>query len=203
MKKHSWCEGYLYDKLLSPLAAWLVESIVDLVPNNSTVLEIGCGPGVLACRLGTKCANVTAIDISERMIEYAKRKKFQSKIENVDFLCFPAADIELKVQGHFDYAISSFCLHEMNSQQRYEAVRNCLKKSKRMIIADYRAPFPKSLIAFGNTTMEILAGKRHFNNFRTWQASGGIDGFTYSNNLTRITEIEWNDHCGKTVVVSV
>jgi SAM-dependent methyltransferase len=202
MIKHSWCEGYLYDKLLSPLATWLVDSIVDLVLLNSTVLEIGCGPGVLACRLGAKCANVTAIDISERMIEYAKRKKIQAKALNVDFLCLPAADIESKIQGYYDYAISSFCLHEMNPQQRYEAVRNCLDKSKKMIIADYRAPFPKSIIAFSNTTMEILAGKRHFNNFKNWQASGGIDGFIESNRLTKITEIEWNDRCGKTVVVS-
>jgi SAM-dependent methyltransferase len=202
VKNHSWCEGYLYDRLLSPLAAWLVQSIIELVPKNSTVLEIGCGPGVLARRLGTECAKVTAIDISERMIEYAKRKKIGEKVENVEFLCLPVADIMKKINEEYDCAISSFCLHEMDNQQRCEAVHNCLTLSKKMIIADYRAPFPKSATAFGNITMEVLAGKRHHTNFMSWQASGGIDGLIKSMNLKIINQIEWKDRCGKTVVVS-
>ena len=99
MKRHSWCEGYLYDRLLTPLADWLIRLIVDLVPASSRTLEIGCGPGELACRMGRKCTQVTAIDISERMIAYAKRKKEDMGIGNVDFFCLPAAEIKDKVNG--------------------------------------------------------------------------------------------------------
>ena len=188
--------------LLTPLASWLVDMIVELIPKKSRVLEIGCGPGELACRLGMKCSKVTAIDISERMIEYANRKKAKAKVYNVDVVCLPAAQVMQKLQGRFDYAISCFCLHEMDSRQRYEAVQNCLTISDKMIISDYRSPFPRSATAFGNITMEVLAGKRHFGNFRNWQASGGIDGLVESLKVRRIHEIEWKDGCGKTVVVS-
>jgi len=202
MKRHSWCEGYLYDRLLTPLADWLIRLIVELVPANSRTLEIGCGPGELACRMGKKCNHVTAIDISERMIAYAKRKKEQMGVENVDFFCLPAAEIKDKVKGTFDYAIASLCLHEMNPQERVEAVRNCLDISEKMIITDYRSPFPKSAVAFGNNIMEVLAGPRHHRNFRNWQITGGIDGFVEAIAYKRIKEIEWKDLCGKIVVVA-
>jgi len=75
-------------------------------------------------------------------------------------------------------------------------------KSEKMIIADYMAPFPKSLTGLGNTILEKIAGKSHYQNFNDWQASGGIDGFIERLGLRRIYEIEWKDHCGKTIVVS-
>ena len=202
MKRHSWCEGYLYDRLLTPLADWLIRLIVDLVPASSRTLEIGCGPGELACRMGRKCTQVTAIDISERMIAYAKRKKEDMGIGNVDFFCLPAAEIKDKVNGIFDYAIASLCLHEMCPEERAEAVRNCMDKCGKMIIADYRAPFPKSIVAFGNNIMEVLGGPRHHRNFRNWQSAGGIDGFVEAVGLERIKEIEWRDLCGKIIVVA-
>jgi SAM-dependent methyltransferase len=201
MKRHSWCEGYLYDRLLTPLADWLINLLVELVPANSQTLEIGCGPGELACRLGKKCKHITAIDISERMIAYAIHKKEHIGLENVEFFCLPAAEIKDKVKGIFDYAIASLCLHEMDPGERVEAVRNCLHISGKMIITDYRAPFPRSSVALGNNIMEVLGGPRHHRNFKNWQIAGGIDGFVEAMGLKRIKEIEWKDQCGKIVVV--
>jgi hypothetical protein len=123
-------------------------------------------------------------------------------VANVDFLCLPAAAIKDKAKGVFDYTIASLCLHEMNPHERAEAVRNCLAISEKMIIADYRAPFPKTIVAFGNNIMEVLGGPRHHRNFRNWQIAGGIDGFVEAIGLTRIKEIEWKDLCGKIMVVA-
>ena len=202
LKAGSIFDGYLYDKLIAPMAVWLEDMILGLVTEKCTVLEVGCGPGALALRLANKCSKVTAIDISRRMIEYANRKKNKRKVENVEFVCMAVAQLSVEILTPFDYAVSSFCLHEMDPLQRPEAVRNCLLKAKKMILADYRAPFPRSLTAFGNTTMEKLAGTRHYRNFRDWQASGGIDGLVERLGLRKTTEIEWKDSCGKTIVVT-
>ena len=43
-------DGYLYDKLIAPMAVWFEDMIVDLMPEKCTVLEIRCGPRSLACR---------------------------------------------------------------------------------------------------------------------------------------------------------
>jgi SAM-dependent methyltransferase len=187
------------------MAVWLEDMIIDLIGEKCSVLEIGCGPGALACRLADKCSKVTAIDISERMIEYANRKKNKGKMDKVEFICMAAAQLSAESRARFarfDYTVSAFCLHEMEPQQRSEAVENCLMKSDKMIIADYMAPFPKSLVGIGNTIMEKLAGKSHYQNFCDWQASGGIDGFVEGLGLKMIYRMEWKDHCGKTIVVS-
>ena len=195
-------DGYLYDKLIAPMSVWLEDMILGLLTEKCTVLEVGCGPGALALRLAGKCSKVTAIDISRRMIEYANRRKNKQKVKNVEFVCMAVAQLTEEKLNPFDYAISSFCLHEMAPQQRSEAVRNCLLKAEKLIIADYKAPFPRSLAAFGNTAIERLAGARHYGNFCDWQASGGIDGLVERLRLTKTTEIEWKDRCGKTLVVT-
>jgi methylase of polypeptide subunit release factors len=68
----SYYDCYLYDKLTSLLAKWLIQAIVDCVQMKSTVLEIGCGPGTLALALSARCSKIVATDISNRAVEYAK-----------------------------------------------------------------------------------------------------------------------------------
>ena len=47
--------------------------ILRAVPANcGSALEVGCGDGMLACRLAERCAEVTAIDRDARMIALAR-----------------------------------------------------------------------------------------------------------------------------------
>jgi SAM-dependent methyltransferase len=202
MKKHTWIDGALYDRFVTPGTDWLMESILELIPISSRTLEIGCGPGELACRMGKKCRSVTAVDISERMIEYARRKAKKLGAANVEFVCIGATEIKKTITAGYDYAIASFCLHEMTPLERTVTVSDSLGLADKMIIADYRAPFPRSFVALGNITMEVLAGTRHHRNFKNWQSSGGIDGLIEMMNLRIVQELRWKDRCGKTIVVS-
>lgn len=49
-----------------------------------TVLDVGCGPGVLALPLARKVARVTALDFSPRMLEELRRRCADKGIRNVD-----------------------------------------------------------------------------------------------------------------------
>ncbi|WP_430474729.1 class I SAM-dependent methyltransferase [Thalassospira lucentensis] len=49
------------------------------------ILEIGCGTGTTALKLAADVAEITATDISGRMIEIAQGKATGQKIENVTF----------------------------------------------------------------------------------------------------------------------
>jgi ubiquinone/menaquinone biosynthesis C-methylase UbiE len=200
VQRRSIVDGYLYDKLITPMAGWLEDMIYDLVEDACSILEIGCGPGALALKLSAKCSRITAIDISRTMVEYARLNQKRQGVGNVEFVCMAAAELSSVDWNRFDYAVATFCFHEMEPSQRAEAARLCLARSDMLIIADYSAPFPRSLVGIGNTLLEALAGKNHYRNFRDWQASGGIDGFLESLGLKRIKEIEWRDHCGKTVM---
>ncbi len=196
-----WYNGYLYDRLISPIGRWMVSTIADLVPAKSAVLEIGCGPGNLALELCTKCQRVVAVDISKRMIDYANTVRQKRSIPNVDFFNLDASRLGSDISQHFDYAIACMCLHELEDDMRQDIVRNCMRLSGKMIITDYKAPFPKSIVGFGNNLLETIGGKRHHQNFKRWQALGGIDEFIKKMSLVIVNEMEWADGCGKTVVV--
>jgi hypothetical protein len=71
-----------------------------------------------------------------------------------------------------------------------------------MVVADYVSPFPKNLLGFGQTLMEIMAGRIHYHNFLNWQDHGGIDGFIKHMGLRTIKMIPWNDGIGKIVTLS-
>lgn len=59
--------------------------IVDWVKKNSSVLDVGCGDGVLGEKLiREKNCQVAGIDLDENGVEEAKRHKIKAKIGNVD-----------------------------------------------------------------------------------------------------------------------
>ena len=68
----------------------------------------------------------------------------------------------------FDYAITSFVLHEMSQKERLTAVQQMKAAAHTLIIADYTAPQPKNMLGFFNTLTELLGGPSHFKGFRTF-----------------------------------
>ena len=199
----SWYDGYLYDKLVSPMGAWLADLVASWIPAGSAVIEIGCGPGTLAFLLGMKCSRVVGVDASPRMVDYARAQKLKSGVHNVEFVCADASAFKPAGGRRFDFAVTCFCLHEMDPSARAPVVRGCLSICDAMIIADYLSPFPGNATAFGNFLMEFCAGPRHFRGFRDWQRKGGIDGFVNGLGLVRRREVAWQDGCGKTVMVEL
>jgi len=64
----------------------LLDSMVAF-KNDMTVLDIGCGSGVFAIPLSERVAKVTAIDISPKMLDYAKYNADKHKRYNIDYIC--------------------------------------------------------------------------------------------------------------------
>ena len=48
------------------------------------VLDVACGPGIIACEFANKVNHVTGIDITPAMIEEAKNLQRERKIDNVE-----------------------------------------------------------------------------------------------------------------------
>ncbi len=199
---HSWYDGFVYDKLFTPLTTWQMHYISGVIPDKSTVLEVGCGPGSLSLKLSGKCAHVTGIDLSDKMIAYAMKRKEKEGLANVDFLCVDAAGLAKELDRRFNYAIACMCFHEMSYQTRLEVARNCSTLAERIIISDYVSPFPRNLLGRVQTFVEACAGKRHYNNFKEWQKLGGLDGFVKLMGLKVHADKPWNDGIGKIVIAS-
>jgi ubiquinone/menaquinone biosynthesis C-methylase UbiE len=50
---------------------------------GDTVLDVACGPGIVACELAKFVSHVTGIDITPAMIEQAKQMQNERKLNNI------------------------------------------------------------------------------------------------------------------------
>jgi SAM-dependent methyltransferase len=86
--------------------------ILDAVPERcGAAVDIGCGDGLLACRLAARCAAVTGVDQDERMIAAARERARAStgvSFVQADFMAYPLED------ASFDFACANTALHHMD-----------------------------------------------------------------------------------------
>jgi SAM-dependent methyltransferase len=87
----------------------LVAMVLEQEP--SAVLEVGCGPGLLAQALADASGvRVTAIDISERMVELARSRGVDAQVADVQTLPFDDAS--------FDAVIAAWMLYHVPDLSR-------------------------------------------------------------------------------------
>jgi 2-polyprenyl-3-methyl-5-hydroxy-6-metoxy-1,4-benzoquinol methylase len=77
---------------------------------SDEVLEVGCGTGTTALLLAPGVKQLTATDISSRMIEIAREKAAAQEVENVRFDRTTLFDEELE-KGSFDVVMGFNFLH--------------------------------------------------------------------------------------------
>jgi 2-polyprenyl-3-methyl-5-hydroxy-6-metoxy-1,4-benzoquinol methylase len=104
------------------------------IKQNDTVLDIGCGVGVLSLYYGNKCKLVTGIDISNKVITLAiKSAKILYLDNSVKFKTLNFPDDYLK--DTFDKIIFSEVLeHIFNESKALIAISKMLKHDGKLII---------------------------------------------------------------------
>ncbi|MBC2397535.1 class I SAM-dependent methyltransferase [Clostridium tetanomorphum] len=110
-----------------------LEKILNLseVKENSNILDVGTGTGVLIkYLLKTSPMKITAVDISENMIEVAKSKYKGEKVE------FIIKDINRYNDKNFDYIfLYSVYPHFKDKEATLRHLRKLLNKGGKIIIA--------------------------------------------------------------------
>lgn len=139
IKKH-------FDKLAPKRSAWMKKSkgfyledliaIKELIPNNSSVLEIGCGNGNVLASLETSVG--VGVDISKEMIIEAKK--------NHDNIKFIEGDIEddscIKKLNHvFDFILISDTIGYFNDIENTLCKLHKICNADTRIIVAYYSPF--------------------------------------------------------------
>jgi cyclopropane fatty-acyl-phospholipid synthase-like methyltransferase len=85
----------------------------DMLNHNSTVLDVGCGPGKFVLEFAKKARHVVGVDISPKMLEYAKenptmkRKNVIHKLRTsiIDMSNIPHSQIILFQKVFFDITV--------------------------------------------------------------------------------------------------
>ena len=114
-------------------ASSLLNKISEDVDVGDTMLEVACGTGLVALKVAERASKVYGIDISSPMIEEAKKKKKEKKINNVEFSVEDAYALPFD-NGMFDTVICCSALHNMvNPEKALSEMNRVLKPEGRLI----------------------------------------------------------------------
>ena len=84
---------------INPLRLGWINGKADLL--DKTVLDVGCGGGILAESMASAGARVTGIDLSEKALSVARLHLFESGL-SVDYRLISAEDLAEEMPAHFD-----------------------------------------------------------------------------------------------------
>ncbi|MHA2003951.1 MAG: class I SAM-dependent methyltransferase, partial [Candidatus Thorarchaeota archaeon] len=113
-----------FDEVLGGRASIIREKILELVTPGMKVLDLGCGPGLLAIEMAKKGASVVGVDSNVNMIGLAKIRaagmKHSPSFVSGNILTIGEAfdRPEGSEEEQFDLIVSTFLLSELNPMQR-------------------------------------------------------------------------------------
>ena len=113
------------------------QQVSDL--STKSILDFGGGTGLIALPLAKQAKSVTLVDIAEKMLEQARIKIKNQKLENIDLI---HQDLLHKpLEQTFDLIIVSRVLHHMpNLDDSLAMFQEHLTHGGQLFIADYSKP---------------------------------------------------------------
>jgi len=95
-------------------------------PANRRILEVGTGSGTLAIWLAMQGAHVTGLDVSNGMLQIARRRAAVNGVsERVELVAQPVEDLDLR-PGSFDVVLGNQVLHHLDLPRAMPSVRRIL-----------------------------------------------------------------------------
>jgi len=172
--KDHWYDGWFYDKFIAPNQDRLFGQIKDLIEPNSNIIDVGCGTGRFSFSVSDKCKSVLGIDLSTRNIERANLILAENPNDKISFQHKNISAIISGGKEHFDYAVMTFVIHEVDEEKRVNLLKEIAQVADKIIIGDYLVPKPKGFWSGLNEIVEFVAGSEHYRNYKNYTANGGI-----------------------------
>jgi 2-polyprenyl-3-methyl-5-hydroxy-6-metoxy-1,4-benzoquinol methylase len=104
------------------------------IPKNcNCILDVGCGTGELTKKLAPFSKEIIGIDVSENMINEAKKRNGDEKIKYIKISVEKYLE---ETEKQFDVIISIAALHHMNEEEILKIMKNKLTKDGKILILD-------------------------------------------------------------------
>jgi SAM-dependent methyltransferase len=188
MDKTHWYDGWFYDRIIAPNQDRLFDQISNLIKTQSSIIDVGCGTGRLAFAQADKSRSVLGIDLSRRNIKRARLNLLHRPNHKISFQHHSISEIIKDEQIHFDYAVLTYVIHEVDEDERINLLNEIALVTDKIIIGDYLAP--KSDAFAGNLTeaIEFMAGRDHYRNYKSYMEKGGLYYLANNSRLKIISE---------------
>jgi SAM-dependent methyltransferase len=190
--KDHWYDGWFYDTVIAPNQDRMFKQIRELIVPNSSVIDIGCGTGRFSFSVADKCSNVVGIDISKRNIDRANEMLSRHPNEKISYRHAGIDAIIAESDTHFDHAVMTYILHEVDADQRVQLLRDAARIADTIIIGDYLVPQTAGFWNGLNEIVEFAAGREHYKNYKHFVANGGLHQLLRQAGLKLVREVQNN-----------
>jgi ubiquinone/menaquinone biosynthesis C-methylase UbiE len=194
--------GKSYNRLIDPLMAESRAQIISRTPQDATVLDIGCGTGVLCFELHrSKGCRVLGVDLSLRMLEFAQACNRYSEVR---FLHQDATDMATFDDDSFELAVLCYIIHELHRPSQIKLLHEAWRVAGSLILVDSFTPLPWNLVGVIKRLIEYGFGREHYPQFRNFIAGGGLRSLLAEAGLTEhiASQDQFQAGCNHVVVVS-
>jgi 2-polyprenyl-3-methyl-5-hydroxy-6-metoxy-1,4-benzoquinol methylase len=111
-----------------------IEKTRKLLKAGDTVLDFGCGTGLISNEIAGNVKLIHGVDISQKMLEIAKNKADSRKIINIQYTHSTIFDERYK-SGSFDVILAFYILHLLEDNEKAVARINDLLRPGGLIIS--------------------------------------------------------------------
>lgn len=111
-----------------------IEKVRAYIKTEDTILDFGCGTGLICNEVSVNAGFIQAIDISTKMIAISKNKALERKIQNIDFARTTILDEKFK-ESSFDAIIAFNIFHLLEEPQKYFQRINQILKPGGLILS--------------------------------------------------------------------
>jgi SAM-dependent methyltransferase len=127
---------------------------------DDTVLDVACGPGIVACAFAAAARHVTGIDVTPAMIEQARALAGEKEIANVDWRVGEVVPLPYP-DGAFSIVVSRFAFHHFPEPRAVlaEMRRVCATGGAIVVVDLLASDDPRKAAAFER--MERLRDPSH------------------------------------------
>ncbi len=81
---------------------------------TQSVLDAGCGPGLVCCALAPHCRDITGVDVTRAMVDEAARRAAEAGLKNTRFVEGDIAALPFANET-FDVAVSRYVFHHLEN----------------------------------------------------------------------------------------
>lgn len=125
---------------------------------HSRVLDVACGPGIVACAAAAQAGHVTGIDLTGAMIEQGKARQARAGLANMDWRVGDAVHLPF-VDDTFDVVLTRYSFHHMIEPMAVlRDMKRVVRPGGRLVVID-ATPTPETQAAYDR--METLRDPSH------------------------------------------
>jgi len=134
-----------FDKQAEKFSAWVgtrdqqsLQQLFDFIgiSEDDELLDVACGSGEFAVFCGQRIQRVCGLDISEKMIELARKQAEAGWLNNVFFECYSVEELPFD-NGRFSVVASRSAFHHMpNYTKIFAEMVRCCKADGSLCVSD-------------------------------------------------------------------